>query len=151
MNGPESRCHFSLCSGMELHHPIMSKLWDPRGRTQRKKKKESWILRLYGSTIYTYTNNSSYYTSPCQLGLRFYGNTCYVNHKTLSRQFLNYSHINDTQILWHVHILNALSHHNRNPSFYNCEMYLYAHFPVPDLHLLHVCCGSSFMTHNNYI
>ena len=25
---------------MELHHPIMSKLWDPGGRTQRKKEKE---------------------------------------------------------------------------------------------------------------
>ena len=24
---------------MELHHPIMSKLWDPRGRTQRRRRK----------------------------------------------------------------------------------------------------------------
>ena len=24
--GPESRCSLSRCSGMELHHPIMSKL-----------------------------------------------------------------------------------------------------------------------------
>ena len=39
MNGPESRCRFSLCSGMELHHPIMSKLWDIGGRTKRKRKK----------------------------------------------------------------------------------------------------------------
>ena len=38
MNGPESRCHFSLCSGMELHHPIMSKLWDIGGRTKIRRK-----------------------------------------------------------------------------------------------------------------
>ena len=37
MNGPESRCNLSLCSVMELHHPIMSKLWDLGGRTKRKK------------------------------------------------------------------------------------------------------------------
>ena len=34
--GPESRGILSLCSGMELHHPIMSKLWDLGGRTKRK-------------------------------------------------------------------------------------------------------------------
>ena len=38
MIGPESRVIHSLCSGMELHHPIMSKLWDLGGRTKRKKK-----------------------------------------------------------------------------------------------------------------
>ena len=36
--GPESRCSLIQCSGMELHHPIMSKLWDIGGRTKRKKK-----------------------------------------------------------------------------------------------------------------
>ena len=34
--GPESRGILSLCSGMEIHHPIMSKLWDLGGRTKRK-------------------------------------------------------------------------------------------------------------------
>ena len=37
--GPESRGILSLCSGMELHHPIMSKLWDLGGRTKRKERK----------------------------------------------------------------------------------------------------------------
>ena len=27
----------SLCSGMELHHPIMSKLWDLGGGTKRQR------------------------------------------------------------------------------------------------------------------
>ena len=38
MNGPESRCSLSRCSGMELHHPIMSKLWDIGGRNKRKER-----------------------------------------------------------------------------------------------------------------
>ena len=38
--GPESRCSLSRCSGMELHHPIMSKLWDIGGRIKRKERKE---------------------------------------------------------------------------------------------------------------
>ena len=36
--GTESRGIHSLCSGMELHHPIISKLWDLGGRTKRKKE-----------------------------------------------------------------------------------------------------------------
>ena len=31
--GTESRGNNSLCSGLELHHPIMSKLWDLGGQT----------------------------------------------------------------------------------------------------------------------
>ena len=31
--GTESRVNISLCSGMELHHPIMSKLWNLGGQT----------------------------------------------------------------------------------------------------------------------
>ena len=46
MNGPESRCNLSLCSGMELHHPIMSKLWDIGGRTKKKGKKRKSVLRM---------------------------------------------------------------------------------------------------------
>ena len=38
MIGPESRVIIRLCSVMELHHPIMSKLWDPGGRTKRKNR-----------------------------------------------------------------------------------------------------------------
>ena len=34
--GTESRGNYSLCSGLELHHPIMSKLWNLGGRTKRK-------------------------------------------------------------------------------------------------------------------
>ena len=33
IKGTESRGNLSLCSGMELHHPIMSKLWDLGGHT----------------------------------------------------------------------------------------------------------------------
>ena len=36
--GTESRGNHSLCSGLELHHPIMSKLWNLGGQTQRRKK-----------------------------------------------------------------------------------------------------------------
>ena len=31
--GTESRSNLSLCSGMELHHPIMNKLWNLGGQT----------------------------------------------------------------------------------------------------------------------
>ena len=34
--GPESRGILSLCSVLELHHTIMSKLWDLGGWTKRK-------------------------------------------------------------------------------------------------------------------
>ena len=34
--GTESRGIHNLCSGMELHQPIMSKLWDLGGQTKRK-------------------------------------------------------------------------------------------------------------------
>ena len=37
--GPESRGSLSRCSGMELHHPIMSKLWNLGGQTKRKKER----------------------------------------------------------------------------------------------------------------
>ena len=37
--GTESRGIHSLCSGMELHHPIMSKLWDLGGQTKIKKER----------------------------------------------------------------------------------------------------------------
>ena len=36
---------------MELHHPIMSKLWDLGGRTKRKEKTMSLFLRTYLSDI----------------------------------------------------------------------------------------------------
>ena len=45
--GPESRGIHSLCSGMELHHPIMSKLWDLGGRTKREKKRGHAVLPSY--------------------------------------------------------------------------------------------------------
>ena len=38
--GTESRVNHSLCLGLELHHPIMSKLWNLGGQTKRKKNKE---------------------------------------------------------------------------------------------------------------
>ena len=38
--GTESRGTHSLCSGLELHHPIMSKLWNLGGHTKRKKRKK---------------------------------------------------------------------------------------------------------------
>ena len=38
--GTESRGDHSLCSGLELHHPIMSKLWNLGGQTKRRRKKE---------------------------------------------------------------------------------------------------------------
>ena len=31
--GTEYRGNHSLCSGLELHHPIMSKLWNLSGQT----------------------------------------------------------------------------------------------------------------------
>ena len=34
--GTESRGNHSLCSGLELHHPIMSKLWNLGGQTSRQ-------------------------------------------------------------------------------------------------------------------
>ena len=33
--GTESRGNLSLCSGLELHHRIMSKLWNLSGQTSR--------------------------------------------------------------------------------------------------------------------
>ena len=36
--GTESRDNHSLCSGLELHHPIVSKLWNLGGQTKRKRK-----------------------------------------------------------------------------------------------------------------
>ena len=33
--GTESRVNHSLCLGLELHHPIMSKLWNLGGQTSR--------------------------------------------------------------------------------------------------------------------
>ena len=41
--GTESRGNHSLCSGLELHHPIMSKLWNLGGQTKREKVSKSWI------------------------------------------------------------------------------------------------------------
>ena len=38
--GTESRGNHNLCSGLELHHTIMSKLWNLVGQTKRKEKKE---------------------------------------------------------------------------------------------------------------
>ena len=38
--GTESRGNHSLCSGLELHHPVMSKLWNIGGQTQRKKERK---------------------------------------------------------------------------------------------------------------
>ena len=35
--GTESRGNLSLCSGLELHHPIISKLWNLGGQTERKR------------------------------------------------------------------------------------------------------------------
>ena len=32
---------------MELHHPIMSKLWDLGGRTKKKEKNTHFLLHLY--------------------------------------------------------------------------------------------------------
>ena len=36
--GTESRGNHSLCSGLELHHPVMSKLWNLGGQTSRQYK-----------------------------------------------------------------------------------------------------------------
>ena len=41
--GTESRGNHSLCSGLELHHPIMSKLWNLGGRTKRKKERKGCL------------------------------------------------------------------------------------------------------------
>ena len=51
--GPQSRCSLSRCSGMELHHPIMSKLWDIGGRTKRKKK----IITTFHIRVKNHTEN----------------------------------------------------------------------------------------------
>ena len=42
--GPESRGSLSRCSGMELHHPIISNLWDLGGQTKNKKEKNNMGL-----------------------------------------------------------------------------------------------------------
>ena len=34
--GTEYRVNHSLCSGLELHHPVMSKLWNLGGQTSRQ-------------------------------------------------------------------------------------------------------------------
>ena len=54
--GTESRGNHSLCSGLELQHPIMSKLWDLGGQIKRRKrrKKEPYIISL---TVLTYSRN----------------------------------------------------------------------------------------------
>ena len=41
--GTESRGNHSLCSGLEPHHPIMSKLWNLGGQNQRRKKEEERV------------------------------------------------------------------------------------------------------------
>ena len=56
MIGPESRGILSLCLGMELHHPIMSKLWDLGGRTKRKKKNIEKLDFVSSSTVYEDNN-----------------------------------------------------------------------------------------------
>ena len=47
--GTESRGNHSLCSGLELHHPIISKLWNLGGRTKRKKNRPRYeICKMKG-------------------------------------------------------------------------------------------------------
>ena len=47
MKETESRGNHSLCSGMELHHPIMSKLWDLGGQTKIKNNISSGAHKFY--------------------------------------------------------------------------------------------------------
>ena len=53
--GTESRGNLSLCSGMELHHPIMSKLWDLGVQTKRKKENDTLVTTLVADEILVIT------------------------------------------------------------------------------------------------
>ena len=50
--GTESRGNHSLCSGLEPHHPIMSKLWNLGGQNQRKKERKIKNICPYLEPVY---------------------------------------------------------------------------------------------------
>ena len=103
--GTESRGNHSLCLGLELHHPIMSKLWNLDGQTKRKKERKIWWSNfIYHQVRYNTRNSfwsylSSLYSLNCCPVIKYHWLYIYVGEKNpswikfISKTSYGYKHV----------------------------------------------------------